>query len=161
MSKQGLRPLLAVLTLAAAVPLAQAAEHIGFVPATLTRTQNARLTLVNLTNPTRPGRNTTPPDPCKAQVTFFDAQGEKVGDTQDVSLEPGNSLLLPAVQKAAGDGSVDVSPLRHVRATIAFPPGPCLNLQAGFEVYDTQTGNTLFMNPGVIRGFNPQPDPPG
>ena len=24
-----------------------------------------------------------------------------------------------------------------------------------------QTGHTVFMNPGVIRGFNPQPDPPG
>lgn len=158
MSKQGLRPLLAALVIAAAAPLAHAAERIGFVPTTLTPTQNARLTLVSLNEPGS-GRNVQPP--CKARVSFFDAQGQEVGETTDVSIEPGASLLLPAVQKAAGDGSVDVAPLRHLRATIAYPPGPCRNLQAGFEVYDTRSGGTLFMNPGVIRGFNPQPDPPG
>ena len=166
MKKQGLR-LMAVLMVAGAAPLAQAASilalpptHMAFVPATLTPTQNVRLTLVNLTNAPKPGRNTSPPDPCEAQVSFFDGKGEQVGDSQDLTLGAGDAALLPAV-RPAGDGSVDVAPLRSVRATLQFPPGPCRNLQVGFEVYDVRSGGTLFMNPGVIRGFNPQPDPPG
>jgi hypothetical protein len=41
------------------------------------------------------------------------------------------------------------------------PPDPCAKTFAGEEVFDTRTSQTMFTNPGVIRGFNPQPDPPG
>ena len=43
------------------------------------------------------------------------------------------------------------------------PPDPDRigNVVSTFEVIDNTTQRTMFLNPGVIRGFNPQPDPPG
>jgi hypothetical protein len=44
--------------------------------------------------------------------------------------------------------------------TVFLPPGPCVS---SIELFDNATGKTRVSagleNPGVIRGFNPQPDP--
>lgn len=42
----------------------------------------------------------------------------------------------------------------------SYEAWPCRSTVAGFEVYDSVSGGTRFVNPGVIRSFNPQPDPP-
>lgn len=152
---------------------AAAAASIHFVPATLVATQSARVNVVNLEPPPDPDRNTVPPDPCRGTVTYYDVSGAQVGSPQAFQLAPGQAAgfvdPFVATNPVGTNGAVT---LRHSRAVVAFaaapkgllglaPPNPCRAADAAFEVYDVSTGGTLFLSPGVISGFNPQPDPPG
>jgi len=131
------------------------ATTLDFVPASLTPTQNARVLLVNLALPDRRG---SPPDPCHGQLQFFEYGGKPIGEAHTFNLEAGKVLLVTAPSGG----------YTAVRAHVDFPsktpsgtPNICRATQAGFEVFDMQSQETKLMNPGVIRGFNPQPDPPG
>ncbi|WP_299692240.1 hypothetical protein [Hydrocarboniphaga sp.] len=140
-------------------------RSISFVPSSLVAGQSTRVTLVNLAG------TEYPPDPCRVQVTFYKANGEAFGDSQQFDLTPGQSALAVAplsTDVPPIDAVGDFAPITQMRAVVqeirparAFPPDPCRAVQAGYELFETQTQQTLLMNPGVIHGFNPQPDPPG
>jgi hypothetical protein len=166
----------AVLGVLAPVQQASAAQiglrrpaAIDFLPATLVPTQNGRVNVVNLASEPKLGRGQAPPDPCKGQIHFYDAAGNAVGDAQGFELAPGQSTsiaalvpaLMPGTTDATGDGSVRQLRARVLLPAVQVPPDPCRAVRGLFEVYSTDTLETRFTSPGVIRGFNPQPDPPG
>lgn len=137
---------------------AAAGRAIDFLPAVQTLGENSRLLVANLKNQA----GGLPPDPCKGSIAFYDAAGNLVaGKTQPFSLMPGASQVFNSNFVNATGG------VFALRARVTFPPAPksgldtCGGLGANYEVFDTSTSQTRIMNPGVIRGFNPQPDPPG
>ena len=102
---------------------------------------------------------------------FLDSDGE-VLRTQDgqpvqrtMTLEPGHSAFLQInADDFIGRNEVRLNfrPLVIVQpppvdGTQAYPPGPTVPT---LEVIDNATARTTLLYPGVIRGFNPQPDPP-
>jgi hypothetical protein len=162
------RPALVVVLVAALtgfagtfVPVASQAAVTGraldFAPAFQTTTQLARLTLVNLPDQ----KAGIPPGPCAGAVEFYDLAGNLLGGkSMAFSLAPGAGAVFVAPTGGGLGGSVSI----RGRATYAAKPATgldaCGGMNASWEVYDAQTLETKFMNPGVIRGFNPQPDPP-
>lgn len=148
------------LGLTAAAPvLAAELTTIDFLPAVQSIGQNARVQLVNLA--AAPGRVGSPPDPCRVSVQFIDADGNDVGAGQSLSIARGHS----ATAEAPVFVRTGIPMTLRARVTVILrsgsPPDPCAALHGNYEVYDSQTLETKFVSPGAIRGFNPQPDPPG
>jgi hypothetical protein len=50
--------------------------------------------------------------------------------------------------------------LKFITKLFATPTVPSRRTQLGFDVMEDRYAPTLLVNPGLIRGFNPQPDPP-
>ena len=131
---------------------------IDFLPAVQTLGENSRVLVANLKNQA----GGVPPGPCKGSVAFYDATGTLVsGKSMAFSLVPGASVVLDSTFVSGAGAAV------ALRARVTFPAAPktgldtCGGIGASYEVFDTSTLQTRIMNPGVIRGFNPQPDPPG
>lgn len=112
-----------------------------------------------------------PPGPVRVTMAFRGINGNLARNARTgevirkvVDLQSGDSAFL--------DVDYDVLPPGPTRAqlravvSVIPPPVPDTNLlQDGVcipsvEVINSSNGKTLFMNPAVIRGFNPQPDPP-
>jgi len=114
-----------------------------------------------------------PPGPCRVELGFVDGQGNGVGTTLTQVLKPGASVHLDLDGNGITEGGVasartllrsEVRPVFRVASDTRFgltPPDPCV---VSAEIFDNETGETLvsvgIINPGVIHGFNPQPDPP-
>jgi hypothetical protein len=116
----------------------------------------------------------TPPDPCHGTFMFHDITGNLLKSGR-YDLKPGQATLLAWTAPSApptdtnGGGFVGIIP-----CVIPEPGGRAI---PDVEVLDGNTGavvrhenpaaarmtefNNVFTNPGVISGFNPQPDPPG
>ena len=149
----------AAIALGAAAPAWAAPElaSLDFAPALQTASQGARVHLVNLGDNSPQGFA----PPCRATVQFVDVAGNPLGAPVTSDIAPGQTLTfiapvfstngLPLVLHA----HVGVAP-----SPTGVPPGPCRRLYGSYEVFDAQTLETRLLNPGVIRGFNPQPDPP-
>jgi hypothetical protein len=94
------------------------------------------------------------------QFWVHDAQGNVVARSAD-RLRLGDT--------ASFDVPSDQVPKRLIRAQLrasvrvfgeepGLPPGLCI---VTLELIDTESARTTaVLNPGVLRGFNPQPDPP-
>jgi hypothetical protein len=104
-----------------------------------------------------------PPNPCRATVSFYDRAGQVLGTREEPAMavftleEPNatESFELSADQ-ALGEGQVRALILPAVQA----PPNPCADLVATLEVYDASGRTSVLVNPGTLRGLNPQPEPP-
>ena len=132
---------------------------IDFLPAVQGSSQNARLLLVNVTPA---GGVTIPPGPCRVTVEFLDINGATVGTGQSFTIDTGH--MVTAVAPLFVGAGVPTTLRAHVVIPPGppdVPPGPCAGLHGSYEVFDNQTLETKFVSPGEIRGFNPQPDPPG
>jgi hypothetical protein len=168
----GLATLVATLALAHGGP-AEAFKEVepgktGMVG--IVRGQTARLNAVRIDDP-----NTTPPDDsgraCTAELSLLDGTGNVLTRSME-SLAAGHSAFLDF---AIDDPNARPGQRQQLRAVLravppdtgdrrgrAFPPDPCAGLVATLEVFQSETGETtVILNPAVIRGFNPQPDPPG
>lgn len=136
-------------------------DRISFGLLGVTRGQTARL------NATNAGET----HGIIVQWRFLDSDGEVLRnrDGQPVqrtaALEPGHSASLQISADALlGRDEVRLN-FRPVLIVIPppvgdtpiLPPGPIVPT---LEVIDNVTARTMLLNPGVIRGFNPQPDPP-
>ena len=80
----------------------------------------------------------------RGESAFLDLNGD------DLQFPPGPSRLqLRAVVNVLPPGPTDV----------ALPPSPIV---PSVEIFNNANGRTVVLigSPGVIRGFNPQPDPP-
>lgn len=120
--------------------------------------QTARLNVVNAISD--PGVR-----PCTVELSFFDSMGGLLGGP--------DTKVLGAREAAFSDfaiGDPDIRPGDRVqfRANVSLKfdnPSErraCSNnLIPSLEIFDTETGQTQILHPGIIRGFNPQPDPPG
>jgi hypothetical protein len=148
-----------VASCAAATAFAEV-RAIDFLPAVQSAAQNARVTLVNLTPLDARG---SPPDPCFGKLAYFDLDGNVVGDVQSFRLASGAGaqFVAPQFTANAAAGLMTLRARVIVRANTPAQHASCAGLAGSYEVFNTRTLETQFMNPGVIRGFNPQPDPPG
>ncbi len=124
----------------------------------LPASQNARLNLVRVDG------SIDDPNirPCRVQIKFYDANGRTYGTPDTFDLRPGVAVsraVLPQGTTAIEGGfqfraEVGIDPEDATRST------RCTVIPT-MEVFNKQTGGTLFMYPGLAEGFNPQPDPPG
>ena len=123
----------------------------------LPASQNARLNLVRVSG--------SIDDPnirsCRVQIRIFDAVGRTYGTPDTIDLRPGVAIsraVIPQSGTAIEGGfqfraEVGIDPEDATRNRCTVVPT--------MEVFNKQTGGTLFMYPGLAEGFNPQPDPPG
>ena len=168
---------IAILTLASgwlALPSAQAFNPqpdpprygmIGITPGETLR--------INVANPELPSATLLPP-PCRVELAFLDSAGSPLLPPVQMTLEAGHSAHFDVNGDALftpGTGDVlqraEVRPVVRVLSnptdvgTVFLPPGPCIS---SIELFDNATAKTRVSagleNPGVIVGFNPQPDPP-
>jgi hypothetical protein len=140
----------------------QDSEKFGMVG--LTRGQTARLNVVNVGNP-----DTLP---CEVQLMFLDNLGRTLAGPEPHLVPPGQAVFLDLNADALG--GPDIFGRFQIRAQVTLG-GPdtklrevracsnnLRNLRSTLEVFDNDTGkSTVILNPAVLKGFNPQPDPPG
>jgi hypothetical protein len=128
---------------------------------------------INVANPQLPFATLLPP-PCRVELTFLDSTGNPLLPPVQRTLEAGQSAHFDLNGDALftpGTGDIlrraEVRPVVRVLSnptdvgTVFLAPEPCVS---SIELFDNATGKTRvsagLQNPGVIRGFNPQPDPP-
>jgi hypothetical protein len=148
-------------------------ERISFGMVGITRGQTIRLNVVNAI----PYDAAFPAGPTRVVLTFLDTDGQRVRNLRGtvirraVDLEPGRATFLDL---NADDLQFPPGPTRlQLRAIVNTVPPPTgdINEQpppigdrivTSVEVFNNANGRTVLFigNPGVIRGFNPQPDPP-
>jgi hypothetical protein len=134
---------------------------IGIAPG-----QTARLNVARV-HPPDPG---LPPGPCRVGLGFVDAEGGLLLPAVQVTLRPGQAAFADI---ALGRGAVGAGGRMQIRAVFVPPIDPdrpgasrrlareCRDVVATLEVFDTESQQTqVILSPGVIRGFNPQPEPP-
>jgi hypothetical protein len=96
-----------------------------------------------------------PPDPCEAQMSFEDSNGNPIGTAKTVVLQAGEaaSLNIDGAALANSFGQrVELLPLIVVNPNAA--PGAC---RATVEVYDDLLGATRVLVPGAVD-FSASPD---
>jgi len=165
------RAILTALALVAVAGLASATAAEAFNPQPeppafgmlgIVQGQTARLSVVNI-HPPEPGAPS-----CRVGLGFVDAEGGLLLPAVQVTLRPGQAafadLDLRAFDVAEGV-RVQVRPVFVPPVDPDRPRGrlrrACDDVLATLEVFDTRTGQSLLLlNPAVIRGFNPQPEPP-
>jgi hypothetical protein len=142
-------------------------DHISFGMVSLTQGQTIRLSVVNPFSPRPPD---LAPSPSRVVLTFLDSEGRVVHNNNRspvrkvVKLQAGKATFLDL---NANDLQYPPGPTRlQLHAVLKAEPTPSSSLAAPFvssvEVFNNANGRTVFFigNPGVIHGFNPQPDPP-
>ena len=145
------------LALGSAVAALAISEENGFPIFGIGVGQTARLNVINTISD--PGVM-----PCRVALSFFDGEGNLLGGPDTKELRPGQSAFL---DQAITDPGIRPPGRLQIRAAVAAEFGNGQELRAcgrviqTLEVFSTETGQTVFIHPMVIRGFNPQPDPPG
>lgn len=134
-----------------------------WAPVTLIAGQNARLNLANISD----DDPVYTPGDCQVEVSFLNAAGQLVENPTTLEIRPSESVTVtgPTPHMREGERTQLVRPVvRFVRApdfrTLARVRQSCTVVPV-MEVFSEDTGATLFQSPAVIKGFNPQPDPPG
>jgi hypothetical protein len=120
----------------------------------VSRSETIRLTMVNL-GTQRPSR-TVPAVQCRADAVLLDSEGNALARRAMV-IDGGKSASLELSGAAIDDPNIRPGVRAAVRTNC-----PSDSMIGTLEVFDTATqqGN-LILHPAVIKGFNPQPDPPG
>ncbi|HKQ76880.1 MAG TPA: hypothetical protein VJ810_24505 [Blastocatellia bacterium] len=138
-------------------------ERISFGMVGITRGQTARISVANISDAICPCN--------RVILTFRDSEGQLFRNRdgqpirKEVTLEPGQSTFLQISADALlgrDEVRINFRPVvivipPSIPDTQAYPPGPTIPT---LEVIDNATARTTLLYPGVIRGFNPQPDPP-
>jgi len=106
---------------------------------------------INVVAPaTQPG---FPPSPCAAALSFLDANGNPVGQSRSVNLDPGQSAWLDlnanTVLKQFGQ-RVELRPV-----AITYPPDPCV---VSAEVFDNFTAFSTLVIPATPVVVPPGPN---
>jgi len=145
-------------------------DRISFGMVGITAGQTMRITVSDTLTPNDTG---WPPGPVRVAMVFYELNGRPARNRSGeiirrvVQLERGDSTFLDI---DFGDHPPPTGDRLQLRAvvTVQFPPGPTIpppnpdRIGATVEVINNVNGRTQFVltNPAVIRGFNPQPDPP-
>jgi hypothetical protein len=94
-----------------------------------------------------------PPNPCVAVLSFVDQFGQVLARSEEI-VHPGRTATLEYVPPPTGE-----LPAVQIRGIARRGAENCVS---NVEVVDGRSGQShVVLNPAVIRGFNPQPDPPG
>jgi hypothetical protein len=145
-------------------------DRISFGMVGITAGQTLRVTVANTILPVDAD---LPPGPTRVVMTFRGMNGQLIrtrsGDVirLAVELERGDSAFLDLDFDALPPGPVRI----QVRPVIVVQPPPIGETNAipydsavpTIEVINNANGRTqfaVFTHPAVLRGFNPQPDPP-
>jgi len=146
-------------------------DRISFGLVGITQGQTIRLSAANTITPNDPNY---PPGPSRVSLTFLNVEGRQFR-TRDgsvvrrvVELERGESAFLDLNYDELPPGP---SRLQLRAVLTVLPPGPSKTdipppvgdrIVPSVEVINNANERTVFFigNSGVIRGFNPQPDPP-
>jgi hypothetical protein len=120
----------------------------------VSRTETVRLTMVNLG--TQRTSRTVPAVQCRAEAVLLDSEGNALARRAMV-IDGGKAASLELNGAAVDDPNIRPGIRASVRTNC-----PSDTMIGTLEVFDTATqqGN-LILHPAVIKGFNPQPDPPG
>jgi len=100
---------------------------------------------------------------CHVELRFLDASGNQIGNSQTTKLRPGQAVSndLDNGQPTSTEGYRLIrADVRAINPEDATRRSRC-TIVPTLEVFDRRTGETRFMHPGVLKGFNPQPGPPG
>src|SRR6185369_8589557 len=122
--------------------------------------QTARISVRHWVNPD----STFPPDPCMVVMEYHDPAGRLLTDRsgrpfqRTVNINPGRGAFLDLNGNEVTAGGVRVTLIPCIKI-LSLPAGS--RAVPTFEVYVNETKKSQHLSPGVIRGFNPQPDPPG
>ena len=147
-------------------------DRISFGMVGITQGQTIRLSVVNTVPP--------PTGDSQSQIyrvvmTFLDAEGHRLRNRDGsvirrvVNLESGRAAFLDLnaddIQWPPGPSRLQVRAMVNVTppdGTGEDPPPVGDRLVPSVEIFNNANGRTVIFigNPGVIRGFNPQPDPP-
>ena len=121
--------------------------------------QTARISVTNSPNP----RSAEPMLPIVVEMMFHDSRGELIVDRagrpalRTVTIEPheSKSFELNGNQIAAPGSRVEIQPCIKVVSigggSLAVPT---------FEMYNNFLRATTILSSGILKGFDPQPDPP-
>ncbi|MCM3874769.1 MAG: hypothetical protein ND895_29085 [Pyrinomonadaceae bacterium] len=148
-------------------------DRISFGMVGITPGQTLR---VNVSNVIATNDSVLPPGPSRVAFIVINSHGDPIRHRDGspvrrvVMLERGESAFLDL---NGDDLQFPPGPSRlQVRAVVnVFAPGPTDNdvppptdgrIVPSVELFNNANGRTVVFigNPGVIRGFNPQPDPP-
>lgn len=144
-------------------------DRISFGMVGITAGQTMR---ISVTNVIPPPVGDLPPGPYRVVLRFLDGSGHVIRNRSGevirrvATLENGQSTFLDL-----DFGELPPGPIRaQFRAVVNAVPPPTGDLPppvgdrivSTVEVINNANDRTQFVltNPGVIRGFNPQPDPP-
>ena len=135
--------------------------HMHFGMVGIVQGQTARLSVANT------GFDNPDFRRCSVHLMFFNDQGRLVA-VDNPDFRPGTSAFLDVSQEP-DVGDFPSGQRLLLRASVRLVAGPDMGGTCAFndyvatlEVFDKETRKTmLILNPGVLRGFNPQPDPPG
>lgn len=123
--------------------------------------QTARLNVVNA-HPPEPGSPVY-----QVKLGFADANGKLLLPAIQVTLKPGQSSFADfdlSRTDIRGDQRVQIRPVYsvHILSRDGQELSPRSNdVLATLEIFDTLSGQSqLILNPAILRGFNPQPEPP-
>ena len=145
-------------------------DRVSFGMVGITSGQTARISVANTIMPNDAG---WPPGPTRVVMSFRGMNGQLLrnrnGDParRVVELERGDTAFLDVDYDQFPPGPSRI----QLRPVISVDPPPAGDFNAipydsavpMFEIINNANGRTQFAvsaNPGVIRGFNPQPDPP-
>jgi hypothetical protein len=94
---------------------------------------------------------------------FLDTQGRILAQSREPQLIPPGQMRSFDLNADEVNATRDTFGRVGVIAIIRTLGGPdTKNLHTSLEVFDNATGKTtVFVPPTLIKGFNPQPDPPG
>ena len=142
-------------------------DRISFGMVSLTQGQTIRLGVVYAFPPRAPD---LAPSPSRVMLTFLDSEGRVIHNNdrsplhKGVKLQPGKTTFLDL---NANDLQYPPGPTHlqlHVMLKVELTPSSsqAAPFVSSVEVFDNANGRTVFFvgNPGVMHGFNPQPDPP-
>jgi hypothetical protein len=121
-------------------------------PIGIARGQTVRLTALNIGEKAIAG----------PEYRLLDSTGRTLAETPDGRLiPPGQFRSFDIDPPDPFPGIADNFGRIQVRAVVIGAPD-VKNLRVSLEVFDNATGKTtVFVPPALIKGFNPQPDPPG
>ncbi len=141
-------------------------RDFGLGMVTLIPGQNARLSAVRIDDPNIIDDPNAIEDPnirpCRTELMFFDSNGRQIGEPQRANLAPGQAFSSEVfgARMAGDEGAMQVRGDMRGYTEEGGGRNRC-SVILTLEVFDRGTNGTLFLHPGIIRGFNPQPDPPG
>jgi hypothetical protein len=106
-----------------------------------------------------------PPVNDRVRILVLAPNGDTLADSGDIAWPPGPTRRITVPREKLARAGEDDTGRLQVRVVVLvtsggeYPPGPSV---PSVEVLTTTSGRTVVFigNPGVIQGFNPQPDPP-
>jgi hypothetical protein len=120
----------------------------------VSRSETVRLTMVNLGG--QRATRTVPAVQCRADAMLLDSEGNVLARRAMV-IDGGKSASLELDGATVDDPNIRPGIRASVRTNC-----PSDSMIGTMEVFDSATGQgSLILHPAVIKGFNPQPDPPG